>query len=107
MNDFDNEYDIDHIHHDPAPQNRYDNRKCNLRKVTRSQNNMNRHIGKNNKSSVKGVYWHTRDKKWCAQIGYNGKHIYLGRFENFDDAVAARKDAEEKYFKEFNIKENN
>jgi hypothetical protein len=106
MDDLENHFDIDHIEHDPAPANRYDNRKCNLRVVTRSQNNMNRHIGKNNTSGVKGVCWHSRDNEWRAQIGYRGKNIHLGGFQNFEDAVAARKQAEEKYFKEFNLKEN-
>ena len=32
------------------------------------------------------------------------KHLYLGYFVNFDDAVKVRKDAEIKYFKEFQAK---
>lgn len=53
---------------------------------------------KNNKSGVKGVYWSNPEKKWIARIGFKGKNIMLGRFNNLDDAKKARKEAEEKYF---------
>lgn len=36
--------------------------------------------------------------KWVAEIGVNRKKIHLGTFETFDDAIKARKEAEEKYF---------
>ncbi len=38
---------------------------------------------------------------WRARIFINGKGIHLGRFTNFDEAVKARKRAEEKYFGEY------
>lgn len=38
---------------------------------------------------------------WAAEIVKNGVRHYLGYFKNFDDAVAARKAAEEKYFGEY------
>ena len=37
---------------------------------------------------------------WLAQIGFNGQKIKLGRFKNKEDAIKARKEAEEKYFGE-------
>lgn len=87
---------VDHITH-----NIKDNRKCNLRIATQSQNNINRGIMKNNTSGVTGVYWHKKEKRWVARIRVNKKLIYLGSFVNFDDAVKARKDGEEKYFGEY------
>jgi hypothetical protein len=72
---------IDHINH-----NTLDNRKNNLRKCTNQENGFNRKIGKNNKSGVKGVYWDKQKKKWRATIGYNYKHIYLGYYENLEEA---------------------
>lgn len=96
MGDLDNEYDIDHI----KTENKFDNRKLNLRKTTRQENNCNRKLSRNNTSGVTGVRWHSRDKIWEAWIRYNYEDIYLGRFTRFEDACKARKEAEEKYFKE-------
>lgn len=53
----------------------------------------------NNKSGVKGVYFHKQKQKWCAVIGYRRKQINLGYFKDINDAITARKEAEEKYFK--------
>lgn len=51
-----------------------------------------------NTSGVKGVYWGKKAKKWIAQIRFQRKTIYLGSFANKQDAINARKEAEEKYF---------
>ena len=53
----------------------------------------------NTKSGVKGVSWCNIRKKWMAHIWHNGKSINLGRFNYIEDAVKARKKAEEIYFK--------
>ena len=87
---------IDHINH-----KRHDNRKCNLRKATYSQNGMNRSITKRNTSGVKGVSWYKSRNKWIAYISFNKRFINLGYFDNFNDAVKTRKEAEEKYFGEW------
>lgn len=92
-------YDVDHINHDPA-----DNRKKNLRIVTRSQNNMNAKLSKNNTTNVPGVVYDKERNKWKAQIGINYKNIILGRFDTKEEAITARKAAEEKYFGEFAYK---
>lgn len=78
--------DIDHINGD-----RSDNRICNLREATRSENNQNqRKARKDNKSSgVLGVSWYERDKKWKPQISINGKRVYLGYFDTIAEARAA------------------
>ena len=92
--------DIDHIFH-----NKFDNRKEFLRIVTRSQNQMNLSLKSNNSSGVTGVHWGSRDEKWIAQIGINNERICLGYFDDFDEAVQVRKDAELKYFGEYRYKE--
>jgi hypothetical protein len=69
--------DLDHIN-----RIRTDNRLCNLRDATRAENLQNR-------SNVKGVYWHKRAKKWLAQIKANKKHYYLGLHGSFEEARQA------------------
>jgi hypothetical protein len=89
---------IDHIH---GKTTRNDNRKSNLRMANKSQNAMNKDIRNDNTSGVTGVYWSKKAGKWAADIQKDGKRKYLGVFDNFDDAVAARKAAEKEYFGEY------
>src|SRR5690625_1584144 len=56
-------------------------------------------LHKGNKSGHKGVTWLKSRKKWRAHIGYKGKQIHLGHFNKKEDAIGARKKAEEKYHK--------
>ena len=91
-------YDIDHIHGNCS---KNDNRKTNLRIATRSQNIANKGLMSSNTSGVTGVTWNKNKEKWEANISTNCKRIYLGSYSNFEDAVKARKQAEEKYFGEF------
>lgn len=90
------EIEVDHIH----AENIRDNRKCNLRLATHSQNGMNKPLQRNNKTGVTGVSWDKARNKWRVQIQKNGVHYNLGSFNNFDDAVAVRKEAEERLFKD-------
>jgi hypothetical protein len=55
--------------------------------------------GRNNTSGHKGVSWDKERSKWAAYIQVHGKSKYLGRFDTKELAIAAREDAEEKYFK--------
>lgn len=96
----DSKQDVDHINHNPS-----DNRKINLRNVTRSQNQMNVGLSRNNKSGITGVHFDSTNEKWVAQIGIDQKRKNLGKFDNFDDAVKARREAEKKYFGEYRYKE--
>lgn len=91
----DGEY-IDHINHNTA-----DNRKANIRNVTATQNQMNATMRIDNSSGVTGVSWHKKLCMWRSRINVNGKEIHLGYYNNFENAVKARKEAEEKYFGEF------
>ena len=52
----------------------------------------------NNISGKTGVYWSSREQKWVASISFRGKRYTIGRFNDFDKAVRAREEAEEKYF---------
>lgn len=89
---------VDHIH---GKESRNDNCKSNLRIATISQNGMNKKIMSNNTSGTTGVVWVKNKNKWKAQIGIDNEMIYLGSFNNKEDAVKARKEAEEKYFGEW------
>lgn len=84
--------EIDHINHDKT-----DNRIVNLRVVQRAHNAMNLSKSKRNSSGVTGVFKHTQTGRWQAQIRIKRKSIHLGSFESFDDAVAARKKAEDQH----------
>ncbi|MEN8075755.1 AP2 domain-containing protein [Clostridioides difficile] len=55
-------------------------------------------LSKVNKSGVRGVS-QKKNGKWLAQITFKRKNYNLGTYENFEDAVKARKEAEEKLFK--------
>lgn len=89
---------VDHIH---GEETRNDNRKSNLRIGTNSQNQMNKNLHPEDASYVAGVRWSNKDKKWISFIGLNNKHIYLGSFNNKEDAIKVRKEAEDKYFGEW------
>lgn len=45
-----------------------------------------------------GTSFNKSCNKWQAQININGKQKYLGRFLTREEAIAARKAAEQKYF---------
>ena len=78
---------VDHINHNPL-----DNRKENLRIVTRSQNQMN--------INYKGVN-KTNNNKFYACIKLNQKTIGLGIYVHEEEALFARWYAEQILFKEY------
>ena len=80
---------IDHINHDST-----DNRIQNLRDVSQSENLRNSKKSIKNTSGVTGVSKSSTPGKWCAWIGDKSKRISLGTFKTFEEAVAARKQAE-------------
>lgn len=86
----------DHIDRNPL-----NNRKSNLRLATIEQNAKNISLYKNNKSGFIGVGWSKKHNVWRAYIKAENKHLHLGYFENKDDAIRARLNAEVKYFGEF------
>lgn len=87
---------VDHING-----NTLDNRKENLRICHRSKNPKNSSIYKNNTSGCKGITWMKRLNKWQVSIQVDKKSIYLGIYDNLNDAIEVRKQAEIKYFGEY------
>lgn len=55
--------------------------------------------GKRNTSGVRGVAWKAAKQKWEASICCQGKTHYLGYYDTLEQAAAARKAGEEKYYK--------
>ena len=54
-----------------------------------------------NSSGHNGVYLNKKTQKWVAQITLKRKTYYLGSFEKIQDAVTARKKAEDRMYGEF------
>ena len=94
-------YVVDHINHDKR-----DNRKINLRIVTVSQNGMNMIPPQDKEYECRGIEFNLKVNKWAARISVNKKRISLGYFDILEDAVAARKKAEEKYYGEYKYNPN-
>lgn len=90
------------VDHRYGRKTRNNNRKYNLRICTQHENSMNCATPINNTSGVKGVNFDKSLNKWEARIVYDYKTIRLGRFDNIEDAIKSRKDAEKKYFGKFN-----
>jgi hypothetical protein len=89
---------IDHVNGD-----KLDNRSANLRVVTPQRNQVNRkRLNRNNSSGVRGVGLTRTSARnpWRAQITVNRQNIHLGLFPTREQAIAARRAAEETYFGE-------
>lgn len=93
---------VDHING-----NTLDNRKSNLRRATKEQNQRNCKTQYNSLSGRKGVRKHKLCDKWQARITVNNREIYLGLHSTFEEACKAREKAEDKYFGEFKSYEFN
>lgn len=87
---------VDHING-----NTLDNRRCNLRIVTPSQNRMNKPMQVNNKSGYRGVYWYTLRGCWIAKIQIQGKITHIGFFDDVLEAAEAYRKAAVHHFGEF------
>lgn len=75
---------IDHINNKKT-----DNRICNLRLATHTQNMRNRKLQPNNTSGHKGVVHIEKSNKWQAQIKVDKRCVYLGLYDNKYDAIKA------------------
>ena len=86
---------IDHIDRD-----RTNNKPTNLRLATNKQNGENMFRSKTNTSGYRGVRKESRliSKPWSATITHNYKQKHLGYFATAEEAVKARKKAEDQYF---------
>lgn len=79
---------------DHKSRNKHENQFRNLRACTEQENVCNRLRQSNNSSGRTGVYRDSTCDRWFARVKWNGKHTHLGMFQNFDDAVRAREEAE-------------
>ena len=89
---------IDHI--DGNPKN---NTRENLKICNQIDNMKNIKIRKNNTTGYVGVEYVERLNRYHAYITANKQYFQLGYYENLEDAVKARRDAEKKFG--FNIRE--
>lgn len=87
---------IDHINGDTS-----DNRFCNLREASISQNTWNQRTFKTNTSGYKGVSFFRRTGRWKACISANGKREFLGYFDTAELASAAYSEAANRLHGEF------
>lgn len=87
---------VDHING-----NGLDNRKKNLRIVSKSQNSSNSKLNCNSSSGYKGVHKRSDCGKWQARIQVNKKTIHLGYREDPKEAAKLYDEAAIKYFGEY------
>ena len=87
---------IDHI-----DGNRTNNNINNLRFATHQENMRNRNMFSNNTSGAKGVTFDKNTNKWRSQITIDGINVYLGLYENINDAKQARLNKVQQVFGEF------
>ncbi len=78
---------VDHING-----NTLDNRRCNLRVCSKSENGRNRGAQANNTSGYKGVHWNKEKKRWMSFIHVDGKFKHLGYFDTPEEAAHAYDD---------------
>lgn len=83
---------IDHVN-----RNKLDNRKCNLRMATYSENNYNR--VKKGSSKYKGVY--KQGDKWRCVITKDGKKTHIGYYTSEEEAAMAYNKKAVELFGEF------
>lgn len=84
--------EVDHINRD-----KLDNRRGNLRICTRSENNHNMGLRRDNTSGYKGVNYFKLRKCWVARLQLGQKRYYLGGFATKTEAVLALEKARTVY----------
>lgn len=78
------EKEVDHIDRNP-----FNNTTKNLRLATKSENNHNKGITKQNTSGYKGVTYDRSNKKWIARVRAGTKRIHCGHFKTKEEAAMA------------------
>jgi hypothetical protein len=90
--------EIDHINGDGA-----DNRLCNLRVATSSQNNQNRRLSLRNKTGIKGVFrvkW-AKNTRWRVAVGHDNGQYYITHFQCFGQAIKHAVEMRAKFHDQF------
>jgi hypothetical protein len=83
---------VDHIDGDT-----HNNKITNLREVSQLENrrNCSRHVS--NTSGFNGVTWSKEFNKWLVRVCVNYKEMNLGLYEDLEEAINVRKEANKKY----------
>jgi len=87
---------IDHANGDGL-----DNRRCNLRHATRSENGRNARRRSNNTTGYIGVTWHTGHGKFQAQAQHHGRQHHIGYYTTAEAAARARDAYVRQHYGEF------
>ena len=87
---------VDHINGDTL-----NNQRDNLRICTQRENSYNTKRPSDNTSGFKGVSWSKSRGKWEARIKANGKHKFLGYFDNKKEAAKTYDCSAKELFGEF------
>lgn len=82
---------------DHANGNKLDNRRSNLRIVTKNQNQWNRRKQRGS-SRYKGVSWNKQNQRWHVSLQLNGKKVWLGYYRTEEEAGEAYKAGVSKFF---------
>ena len=82
---------------DHKDRNKFNNNIENLRNLNDSESARNTKKRKKTTSKHKGVSWNKRQKKWEARLTLNRKLLFLGYFNNEDDAGQVVNDEIRKY----------
>lgn len=80
---------------------RTDNRIQNLRLATNGENQSNAKLQKNNTSNYKGVSWVGWCNRWCGYVYKHKKKVFNRYFVTKEEAIAAVRDARERFHGEF------
>jgi hypothetical protein len=75
---------VDHIDN-----NGLNDRRCNLRLCTRTQNGRNRRKNRDSANEYKGIWTDKRTGRSYAQIRFKGKQLYLGVYDTAIEAARA------------------
>lgn len=66
-----------------------DDRWCNLREASRSQNSANRKAQSHSRAGLKGAIWHKQSQKWVSALVHKGRSKFLGKYDTPEAAHAA------------------
>jgi hypothetical protein len=60
-----------------------------LRVATKTQQQINRGLDRNNTSGVRGVHWNKERGKWMVKVKLNNKSHFGGYYDDLEEAAAA------------------